>query len=72
MDGSVPPPSNSIHPLAACRMARVEDNHTRGGGVWLITYKKATGMPLMEYDEAVEEALCFGWVDSKPNKLSTR
>jgi uncharacterized protein YdeI (YjbR/CyaY-like superfamily) len=37
--------------------------------VWLISYKKFTGKPHVEYDEAVEEALCFGWVDSKPNKL---
>ena len=70
MDGSAPPPSNSIHPLTRAEWrAWLEENHTRGGGVWLITYKKATGMPRMEYDEAVEEALCFGWVDSKPNKL---
>jgi uncharacterized protein YdeI (YjbR/CyaY-like superfamily) len=38
-------------------------------GVWLITFRKASGKPRIEYDEAVEEALCFGWVDSKPNKL---
>ena len=70
MDGSAAPPSNSIHPLTRAEWhAWLEENHTRGGGVWLITYKKATGMPRMEYDEAVEEALCFGWVDSKPNKL---
>jgi len=30
---------------------------------------KGTGKPRFEYDEAVEEALCFGWIDSKPNKL---
>jgi uncharacterized protein YdeI (YjbR/CyaY-like superfamily) len=41
----------------------------RTEGVWLITYKKATGKPRIEYDEAVEEALCFGWVDSKPGKV---
>lgn len=35
----------------------------------MITFKKATGKPRVEYNEAVEEALCFGWVDSKPNKL---
>ena len=35
----------------------------------MISYKKFTGKPRIEYDEAVEEALCFGWVDSKPNKL---
>ena len=70
MDGSAPPPSNSIHPLTRAEWrAWLEENHSRGEGVWLITYKKATGMPRMEYDEAVEEALCFGWVDSKPNKL---
>jgi uncharacterized protein YdeI (YjbR/CyaY-like superfamily) len=34
-----------------------------------VSYKKGTGKPRIEYDEAVEEALCFGWVDSKPNKL---
>jgi uncharacterized protein YdeI (YjbR/CyaY-like superfamily) len=44
-------------------------NHTRANGVWLVSYKKATGKPRFEYDAAVEEALCFGWVDSKPNKL---
>jgi uncharacterized protein YdeI (YjbR/CyaY-like superfamily) len=47
----------------------LEQNHTRPDGVWLISFKKATGKPCVEYDEAVEEALCFGWVDSKPNKL---
>jgi uncharacterized protein YdeI (YjbR/CyaY-like superfamily) len=35
----------------------------------MISYKKATGKPRVEYDEAVEEALCFGWIDSKANKL---
>ena len=34
-----------------------------------MSYKKATGKPRFEYDDAVEEALCFGWIDSKPNKL---
>ncbi|MBN1291999.1 MAG: YdeI/OmpD-associated family protein [Candidatus Latescibacteria bacterium] len=32
--------------------------------VWLIFYKKHTGQPSISYDEAVEEALCFGWIDS--------
>lgn len=32
--------------------------------VWLIYYKKHTGRPRISYDHAVEEALCFGWVDS--------
>src|SRR5262249_60030780 len=32
--------------------------------VWLIYYKKPSGQPRIPYDDAVEEALCFGWVDS--------
>lgn len=35
---------------------------------WLIIYHKSSSTPSVTYDEAVEEALCFGWVDSKPNK----
>lgn len=36
--------------------------------VWLILYKKESGVPSVHYSEAVDEALCFGWIDSKPNK----
>ena len=38
-------------------------------GVWLLYYKKDSGKPRVAYAEAVEEALCFGWIDSKPNTL---
>jgi uncharacterized protein YdeI (YjbR/CyaY-like superfamily) len=41
----------------------------RTDGIWLISFKKGTGKPRFDYEEAVEEALCFGWVDSKPNSL---
>jgi uncharacterized protein YdeI (YjbR/CyaY-like superfamily) len=37
--------------------------------VWLVSYRKATGKARFDYDETVEEAPCFGWIDSKPNKL---
>jgi uncharacterized protein YdeI (YjbR/CyaY-like superfamily) len=40
------------------------DNHLQSKGVWLIFYKKSSGKPFISYDEMVEEALCFGWVDS--------
>lgn len=43
-------------------------NHTSAKGVWLLTNKTATGKPRLSYAEAVEEALCFGWIDSKPSK----
>lgn len=66
-------PPNSVHPLARAEWRQwLEANHTRREGVWLVTFKKETGQPRVEYDEAVEEALCFGWVDSKANKLDER
>ena len=66
-------PENSVHPLTRAEWrAWLERNHARGEGVWLVTFKKATGEPRVDYDEAVEEALCFGWVDSKPGRLDER
>ncbi len=63
-------PTNSIHPKTRSEWRRwLKENHTRAEGVWLISYKKGTGRPRLEYDEAVEEALCFGWIDSKPGRL---
>ncbi len=39
--------------------------------VWLIIYRKDAKTSSVSYPEAVEEALCFGWIDSKPNKRDT-
>ena len=44
-------------------------NHSTSPGIKLILHKKNSDKPRMTYDEAVEEALCFGWIDSKPNTL---
>jgi len=44
-------------------------NHDKEKGVWLIFYKKNTGKPSLDYESAVEEALCFGWIDSIIKKL---
>jgi len=64
------PPPNSVHLKSRAGWRKwLEKNHTRNEGVWLISYKKATGKPRVDYDESVEEALCFGWIDSKGNKL---
>ena len=49
--------------------AWLEQNHTTSSGVFVVFWKKATGRPAMTYDEMVEQALCFGWVDSRPAKL---
>ena len=43
-------------------------NHLTTQHVWLVIYHKDADMPSIYYDEAVDEALCFGWIDSKPNK----
>ena len=42
----------------------LEENHDSAKEIWLIYYKKHTGKPRIPYDDAVEEALCFGWIDS--------
>lgn len=41
----------------------LERNHTREKEVWLIHYKKHTGKSGIAYEDAIEEALCFGWID---------
>ena len=48
--------------------AWLTQNHATEQSVWLIIYKKNSAIPSVYYDEAVNEALCFGWIDSKPNK----
>lgn len=64
-------PPNSFHALTrAARRAWLNKNQAQTDGVWLVNFKKATGKPRIDYDEAVEEALCFGWIDSKPAILA--
>ena len=42
----------------------LQKNHKTCKEIWLIYYKKHTQKPRIPYDDAVEEALCFGWIDS--------
>ena len=44
--------------------AWLETNHTLETEIWLLFYKRHTGKPRVAYPDAVEEALCFGWIDS--------
>jgi len=46
----------------------LEKHHQSEQSVWLIIYRKESQVPSVYYPEAVDEALCFGWIDSKPNK----
>jgi uncharacterized protein YdeI (YjbR/CyaY-like superfamily) len=47
----------------------LDKNSARCDEIWLVFYKKATGKPTVSYDHAVEEALCFGWIDGMIKKL---
>ena len=49
--------------------AWLEEHHASASGVWLVSWKKHTGRPTVSYDDAVTEALAFGWVDSKALRL---
>jgi len=44
--------------------AWLEANHATAGGAWLVTWRPRSGRVGLDYEAAVEEALCFGWVDS--------
>ncbi len=43
----------------------LQENHDKKQSVWLIYYKKKSDIPTIIYGDAVDEALCFGWIDSK-------
>ena len=44
-------------------------HHESESEVWLVFHKRHTGRPFIAYDEAVDEALCFGWIDSLIKRL---
>jgi uncharacterized protein YdeI (YjbR/CyaY-like superfamily) len=47
----------------------LETHYKTESEIWLVYYKKHTGKPRIEYNDAVEQALCFGWIDSNLKKL---
>jgi uncharacterized protein YdeI (YjbR/CyaY-like superfamily) len=49
--------------------AWLEEHHADASGVWLVTWNARTGRPSVSYDEAVEEALCFGWIDGRAGRV---
>ncbi len=68
-------PDNAIHPQSrAAWRAWLLEHYTRANGVWVVTWRAQaartdTTKVRLEYDDIVEEALCFGWIDSKPGSL---
>ena len=49
--------------------AWLAENHQKSIGIWLVYYKVKSGKSSVLYPEAVKEALCFGWIDSKVNSI---
>jgi len=47
----------------------LSENHAAKASIWLVFYKKETSRPTIAYETAVEEAICFGWIDSIIKKI---
>jgi uncharacterized protein YdeI (YjbR/CyaY-like superfamily) len=50
----------------------LEENHDRVDEVWLLYFKKGSGQSGIDYEASVEEAICFGWVDSLIKKIDEK
>jgi uncharacterized protein YdeI (YjbR/CyaY-like superfamily) len=61
----IEPPDDPIYFTSPDELrAWFDANHESASELWLGTYKKATGTPTVTWSEAVDEALCVGWIDS--------
>ena len=57
-----------VHRVADWR-AWLRKHHKTSSEIWLIYYRKSSGKPRISYNDSVDEALCFGWIDSIQKKL---
>ncbi len=58
-------PEQILFEMRAAWRAWLQEHHATKRGVWAVTWRKASGKPVVSYDGLVEEALCYGWIDSK-------
>lgn len=57
-------PENSVFPLTRAAWRRwLTRHHTREAGLWFVFYKKSSGKARFTYEDMIEEALAFGWID---------
>ena len=64
------PPDNSICPASEAEWrAWLDTHHAREEGVWLIRYKAAAERSNLTLEQAIRQALCYGWIDSLPRAL---
>lgn len=47
----------------------LRQNHRREREIWLVCYNRHTGKPRIPYQDALEEALCFGWIDARVQRI---
>lgn len=60
----------TIHPKSQQEWRQwLIENHDKELAVWVVYYKKKAGVQRLEYTDAVDEALCFGWIDSKAKPI---
>jgi uncharacterized protein YdeI (YjbR/CyaY-like superfamily) len=52
--------------------AWLRKNHNKSTGIWLVLYKKKFDTEKLTYDESIEEALCFGWIDSTLKRIDEK
>ena len=50
----------------------LNSNHNKATSVWVVFYKKGSGKQTLTLQDAVEEAICFGWIDSKLQKRNDK
>jgi uncharacterized protein YdeI (YjbR/CyaY-like superfamily) len=68
--GAAALPENAVLPVTRARWRRwLEKHHADDTGVWYVYYKKASGKARMSYEDMIEEALCFGWIDGVTRAL---
>jgi uncharacterized protein YdeI (YjbR/CyaY-like superfamily) len=63
MGSELPPVAPTYFPSPADFRAWLKKNHHRESVLWVGYYKKATGRPSVTWEETVDEALCYGWID---------
>lgn len=50
----------------------LQDNHNRKQSIWFLYYKARSTISTVSHSDAVDEALCFGWIDSRIRSLDEK
>ncbi len=70
MDSELPTIAPTFFPTPADFHAWLKKNHKKEAMLWVGFYKKATGKPSVTWEETVDEALCYGWIDGVRRSLN--